>query len=298
MYSESVPLVTQNVHITSEQAEAELCALGSLPVSDAVSLWLQRIRRYPLLSADQELQLSLLAKQGDQEARCLLTNSNLRLVVSIARRYLSKGLSFSDMMQEGNIGLLYAIEKFDPSRGFRFCTYAGHWIRHAITRAIAQQSRSIRLPVYLVEEINSIHKCAAKLSARMGRNATVEELSDEMHMSVDELNEMICLSEEPVSLESPLGSERPLAETLIDRSTDLPASVFEQSELLEELAQAIDNLSERDRLIVVKRYGLDGHRPHTLAEVATELGVSRQRVKQLEQAALDRIRKATESELP
>lgn len=296
MCEEILPAISPEEHYTAEKAEAELCALSSLPVSDAVTMWLQRIRRFPLLTADQELQLTQLAKTGDQEARCLLTNSNLRLVVSIARRYLSKGLSFSDMMQEGNIGLLYAIEKFEPSRGFRFCTYAGYWIRHAITRAIAQQARCIRLPVYLVEEINSLQKCASVLSARLGRRATIDELADEMHMDVDQLNEMICLSEEPVSLERPLGSERPLAETLVDSNIGLPASVYEQSELLEELAHAIDSLSERDQLVIVKRYGLDGNRPHTLAEVAAELGVSRQRVKQLEQAAIDRIRKATESE--
>ncbi len=296
MHDDSVAEEIKTEHFTSEQAEAELCALGSLPVSDAVSLWLQRIRRYPLLSAEQELQLSLLAKQGDQEARCLLVNSNLRLVVSIARRYLSKGLSFSDLMQEGNVGLLYAITKFEPSRGFRFCTYAGHWIRHAVTRAIAQQARSIRLPVYLVEEINSVQKCSSILSAQLGRQATSEELANEMHMGVTELNEMLCLSEEPLSLERPFGNERPLSETLIDNNLALPASVFEQSELLEELAHAIDSLSDRDRLIVVKRYGLDGYRPHTLAEVASELGISRQRVKQLEQAALDKIRLATEGE--
>jgi len=296
MCEQHLPEETSTEHYTSERAEAELCALGSLPVSDAVSLWLQRIRRYPLLSAEQELQLSLLAKQGDQEARCLLVNSNLRLVVSIARRYLSKGLSFSDLMQEGNIGLIYAITKFEPSRGFRFCTYAGYWIRHAVTRAIAQQARSIRLPVYLVEEINSVQRCSSKLSALLGRQATVDEVAHEMNMGVAELNEMLCLSEEPVSLERPFGNERPLAETLVDHNLALPASVYEQSELLEELAHAIDSLSDRDRLIVIKRYGLDGNRPHTLAEVASELGISRQRVKQLEQAALDKIRLATEGE--
>ena len=281
---------------TAEHAEAELRALSNLPVSDVVSSWLLQIRRFPLLSAEQELQLIELAQAGDQEARCLLTNSNLRLVVSIARRYLCKGLSLSDMLQEGNIGLIYSIEKFDPSRGCRFCTYAAHWIRHAITRAIAQQSRSIRLPVYLVEEINAVHKCASALSARLGRKASVDELANEMNLEVDHVNSLLCLSEDPVSLENPVGRERPLTETLVDSNIEPPASVFEQGERVEELAQAIDNLPPRDRLIIVKRYGLDGDRPHTLAEVASELKVTRQRVKQLEQAILEKLRKVTDAD--
>lgn len=281
---------------TAEQAEAELCALSSLPVSDVVSSWLLQIRRFPLLSAEQELQLIELAQTGDHEARCLLTNSNLRLVVSIARRYLCKGLSFSDMLQEGNMGLIYSIEKFDPSRGCRFCTYAAHWIRHAITRAIAQQSRSIRLPVYLVEEINAVHKCASALSARLGRKANVDELADAMGLEIDHINSLLCLSEDPISLESPMGRERPLTETLVDSNIEAPANVFEQGERVEELAQAIDNLPPRDRLIIVKRYGLDGDRPHTLAEVASELKVTRQRVKQLEQAIIEKLRKVTDAD--
>ncbi len=264
---------------------------------DPVRMYLREIGKVPLLTQEEEQELAKRIAQGDQEAAKQMTEANLRLVVSIAKRYVGRGMQLLDLIQEGNLGLLKAVEKYDFTKGFKFSTYATWWVRQAITRALADQARTIRIPVHMVETMNKLTQCSRKLQQELGREPTVEELSKAMRMTPERINEIRQMCMEPVSLESPVGEEDDshLGDFIEDNTGAQPADAVSQAMLRQQLMEILDTLSEREAKVLRLRYGLDDGRPRTLEEVGKEFNVTRERVRQIEAKALRKIRNPNRS---
>ena len=269
----------------------------NIPTDDPVRMYFKEIGKVPLLSAEEERDLAIRIEQGDEEAKKKLCESNLRLVVSIARRYLNRGLSFLDLIQEGNLGLIKAVEKFDYTKGYKFSTYATWWIRQAITRSIADQARTIRIPVHMVETINKLIRISRQLLQEYGREPTSEEIAREMGITVETVREIKKISQDPVSLETPIGEEEDshLGDFIPDEDIPSPVDAAAYSMLQKQLREVLDTLSEREKKVLILRFGLDDGRPRTLEEVGKEFNVTRERIRQIEAKALRKLRHPSRS---
>lgn len=269
----------------------------NIPTDDPVRMYFKEIGKVPLLTADEERELAIRIEQGDEEAKKKLCESNLRLVVSIARRYLNRGLSFLDLIQEGNLGLIKAVEKFDYTKGYKFSTYATWWIRQAITRSIADQARTIRIPVHMVETINKLIRISRQLLQEYGREPTSEEIAREMGITVEKVREIKKISQDPVSLETPIGEEEDshLGDFIPDEDIPSPVDAAAYSMLQKQLREVLDTLSEREKKVLILRFGLDDGRPRTLEEVGREFNVTRERIRQIEAKALRKLRHPSRS---
>ena len=271
--------------------EHELSAEG-VALDDPVKAYLKEIGQVPLLSAEEEQTLARAARAGDADARRRLSEANLRLVVSVAKRYAGRGLPFLDLIQEGNLGLMKAAEKFEPDRGFKFSTYATWWIRQSITRAIADQGRIIRIPVHLVEHINRVRKTAGELLRKNGREPTAEEIAVRLEMEPDRVRELLQLAQEPVSLETPVGEEEDahLEDFIQDEEAGIPVDEAGRQLLRRELMSVLKSLTPREERVITLRFGLDDGRPRTLEELGKEFNVTRERIRQIEAKALRKLR--------
>ena len=271
--------------------EHELSAEG-VALDDPVKAYLKEIGQVPLLSAEEEQTLARAARAGDADARRRLSEANLRLVVSVAKRYAGRGLPFLDLIQEGNLGLMKAAEKFEPDRGFKFSTYATWWIRQSITRAIADQGRTIRIPVHLVEHINRVRKTAGELLRKNGREPTAEEIAVRLEMEPDRVRELLQLAQEPVSLETPVGEEEDahLEDFIQDEEARIPVDEAGRQLLRRELMSVLKSLTPREERVITLRFGLDDGRPRTLEELGKEFNVTRERIRQIEAKALRKLR--------
>ena len=271
--------------------EHELSAEG-VALDDPVKAYLKEIGQVPLLSAEEEQTLARAARAGDADALRRLSEANLRLVVSVAKRYAGRGLPFLDLIQEGNLGLMKAAEKFEPDRGFKFSTYATWWIRQSITRAIADQGRTIRIPVHLVEHINRVRKTAGELLRKNGREPTAEEIAVRLEMEPDRVRELLQLAQEPVSLETPVGEEEDahLEDFIQDEEAGLPVDEAGRQLLRRELMSVLKSLTPREERVITLRFGLDDGRPRTLEELGKEFNVTRERIRQIEAKALRKLR--------
>ncbi|ADM70989.1 RNA polymerase sigma factor RpoD [Paenibacillus sp. SEL3] len=268
-----------------------------IKINDPVRMYLKEIGRVPLLSADDEVELAKRINNGDEEAKRRLAEANLRLVVSIAKRYVGRGMLFLDLIQEGNMGLIKAVEKFDYEKGFKFSTYATWWIRQAITRAIADQARTIRIPVHMVETINKLIRVSRQLLQELGREPTPEEVAAEMELSVEKVREIMKIAQEPVSLETPIGEEDDshLGDFIEDQEALAPADAAAYELLKEQLEDVLDTLTEREENVLRLRFGLDDGRTRTLEEVGKVFGVTRERIRQIEAKALRKLRHPSRS---
>lgn len=268
-----------------------------IKINDPVRMYLKEIGRVPLLSADDEVELAMRIKNGDEDAKRRLAEANLRLVVSIAKRYVGRGMLFLDLIQEGNMGLIKAVEKFDHNKGFKFSTYATWWIRQAITRAIADQARTIRIPVHMVETINKLIRVSRQLLQELGREPTPEEIAAEMELSVEKVREIMKIAQEPVSLETPIGEEDDshLGDFIEDQEALAPADAAAYELLKEQLEDVLDTLTEREENVLRLRFGLDDGRTRTLEEVGKVFGVTRERIRQIEAKALRKLRHPSRS---
>ncbi len=264
---------------------------------DPVKFYLKEIGRVPLLTPDEEIDLAVRMAEGDEKAKKRLSEANLRLVVSIAKRYVGRGMHFLDLIQEGNLGLIKAVEKFDYTKGFKFSTYATWWIRQAITRAIADQARTIRIPVHMVETINKVKKVSSQLLHRNGHEPTAEEISEEMGVSVDKVREILRVAQEPVSLETPIGEEEDshLGDFIPDEDAPVPAEAAYHTLLREQLGDVLNTLTPREEKVLRLRFGLEDGRPRTLEEVGKEFNVTRERIRQIEAKALRKLRHPSRS---
>ena len=271
--------------------EHELSAEG-VALDDPVKAYLKEIGQVPLLSAEEEQTLARAARAGDADARRRLSETNLRLVVSVAKRYAGRGLPFLDLIQEGNLGLMKAAEKFEPDRGFKFSTYATWWIRQSITRAIADQGRTSRIPVHLVEHINRVRKTAGELLRKNGREPTAEEIAVRLEMEPDRVRELLQLAQEPVSLETPVGEEEDahLEDFIQDEEAGIPVDEAGRQLLRRELMSVLKSLTPREERVITLRFGLDDGRPRTLEELGKEFNVTRERIRQIEAKALRKLR--------
>ncbi|HHW94715.1 MAG TPA: RNA polymerase sigma factor RpoD [Mogibacterium sp.] len=278
--------------------EIEVSAASkSIPTDDPVRMYFKEIGKVPLLTSEEERELAIRIEQGDEEAKNKLCESNLRLVVSIARRYLNRGLSFLDLIQEGNLGLIKAVEKFDYTKGYKFSTYATWWIRQAITRSIADQARTIRIPVHMVETINKLIRISRQLLQEYGREPTSEEIAKEMGITVEKVREIKKISQDPVSLETPIGEEEDshLGDFIPDEDIPSPVDTAAYSMLQKQLREVLETLSEREKKVLILRFGLDDGRPRTLEEVGKEFSVTRERIRQIESKALRKLRHPSRS---
>ena len=268
---------------------------GSL--DDPVRMYLKEIGKVPLLSAEREIELAQRTEEGDEEAKKELAEANLRLVVSIAKRYVGRGMLFLDLIQEGNLGLIKAVEKFDYHKGYKFSTYATWWIRQAITRAIADQARTIRIPVHMVETINKLIRVSRQLLQELGREPLPEEIAKEMDMPVERVREILKISQEPVSLETPIGEEEDshLGDFIQDDNVPVPAEAAAQTLLKEQLDEVLDTLTEREQKVLRLRFGMNDGRARTLEEVGREFDVTRERIRQIEAKALRKLRHPSRS---
>jgi len=260
--------------------------------NDSIRLYLCEIGKVPLLSGKEEIDLAQRIKKGDQTAKTKLAEANLRLVVSIAKKYIGRGLSFLDLIQEGNMGLFRAVEKFDPDRGFKFSTYATWWIRQAITRAIADQARTIRIPVHMVETINKLTHAQRRLVQELGREPLIEELASEMDMDIKKVKHILKISQDIVSLEAPVGSEEDskLGDFIQDDEGVSPSEAANRQLIKENIREMLKYLSHREQKIIVMRFGLDGGKQHTLEEVGQAFGVTRERIRQIEAKVLQKLK--------
>ncbi|MDR1884839.1 MAG: RNA polymerase sigma factor RpoD [Synergistaceae bacterium] len=272
-------------------------SLEELPLSDPVRMYLREIGKISLLTADEEVELAKGVEAGDTTAKAHLVDANLRLVVSIAKKYIGRGMLFLDLIQEGNLGLIRAVEKFDYQKGFKFSTYATWWIRQAITRAIADQARTIRIPVHMVETINKLIRISRQLVQRLGREPTAEEIAVEMEISSDRVEEIQRIAQEPVSLETPIGEEEDsqLGDFLEDKEMPNPEEVAASMILREQLEEMLADLSEREREVLRLRFGLEDGHAHTLEDVGKRFGVTRERIRQIEAKALRKLRHPSRS---
>lgn len=275
----------------------DLSVPPGVKINDPVRMYLKEIGRVALLSAEEEIELAKRIEQGDQEAKSRLAEANLRLVVSIAKRYVGRGMLFLDLIQEGNMGLLKAVEKFDYRKGFKFSTYATWWIRQAITRAIADQARTIRIPVHMVETINKLIRVSRQLLQELGREPTPEEIAAEMNLSTEKVREIMKIAQDPVSLETPIGEEDDshLGDFIPDDEAQAPADAAAYELLKEQLKDVLDTLSEREENVLRLRFGLDDGRTRTLEEVGKVFGVTRERIRQIEAKALRKLRHPSRS---
>ena len=275
----------------------DLSIPDGISIEDPVRMYLKEIGKVPLLSAEEEIELAKRMENGDQEAKKRLAEANLRLVVSIAKRYVGRGMLFLDLIQEGNLGLIKAVEKFDYRKGYKFSTYATWWIRQAITRAIADQARTIRIPVHMVETINKLIRVSRQLLQELGREPTPEEISEEMGMPVDRVREILKISQEPVSLETPIGEEEDshLGDFIQDDNVPIPAEAASFTLLREQLVEVLGTLTEREQKVLRLRFGLDDGRARTLEEVGKEFNVTRERIRQIEAKALRKLRHPSRS---
>ena len=275
----------------------DLSVPDGVSIEDPVRMYLKEIGKVPLLSAEEEIELAKKMEQGDEEAKKRLAEANLRLVVSIAKRYVGRGMLFLDLIQEGNLGLIKAVEKFDYRKGYKFSTYATWWIRQAITRAIADQARTIRIPVHMVETINKLIRVSRQLLQELGREPTPEEIAKEMNMPVERVREILKISQEPVSLETPIGEEEDshLGDFIQDDNVPVPADAAAFSLLKEQLAEVLGTLTEREQKVLRLRFGLDDGRARTLEEVGKEFNVTRERIRQIEAKALRKLRHPSRS---
>ncbi len=275
----------------------DLTIPDGISLEDPVRMYLKEIGKVPLLSADEEIELAQRMELGDQEAKKRLAEANLRLVVSIAKRYVGRGMLFLDLIQEGNLGLIKAVEKFDYRKGYKFSTYATWWIRQAITRAIADQARTIRIPVHMVETINKLIRVSRQLLQELGREPTPEEIAEEMNMPVDRVREILKISQEPVSMETPIGEEEDshLGDFIEDDKVPVPADAAAFTLLKEQLVEVLGTLTEREQKVLRLRFGLDDGRARTLEEVGKEFNVTRERIRQIEAKALRKLRHPSRS---
>ena len=267
-------------------------AAEGINIDDPVKVYLKEIGRVPLLSADEEINLAVRMAEGDIEARKRLSEANLRLVVSIAKRYVGRGMQFLDLIQEGNLGLIKAVEKFDHTKGFKFSTYATWWIRQAITRAIADQARTIRIPVHMVETINKVKKVSSQLLHKNGHEPSAEEIAAELDMPADKVREIMRVAQEPVSLETPIGEEEDshLGDFIEDVEAPAPAEAASHTLLKEQLSEVLQTLTPREEKVLRLRFGLEDGRSRTLEEVGKEFNVTRERIRQIEAKALRKLR--------
>ena len=283
--------------IASNEEEIDISVPDSISVDDHVRMYLKELGKVPLLSTDDEVELARLMSEGDEAAKKRLTEANLRLVVSIAKRYVGRGMLFLDLIQEGNLGLIKAVEKFDYSKGYKFSTYATWWIRQAITRAIADQARTIRIPVHMVETINKLIRVSRQLLQELGRDPQPEEIAKEMNMSVDKVREIMKIAQEPVSLETPIGEEENshLGDFIPDDDAPAPSELASFMLLKEQLMGVLDTLTSREEKVLRLRFGLDDGRPRTLEEVGKVFNVTRERIRQIEAKALRKLRHPSRS---
>ena len=277
--------------------DIDMSVPDSVSIEDPVRMYLKEIGKVPLLSAEEEVELAQRMEDGDQEAKNKLTEANLRLVVSIAKRYVGRGMLFLDLIQEGNLGLMKAVEKFDYHKGYKFSTYATWWIRQAITRAIADQARTIRIPVHMVETINKLIRVSRQLLQEYGREPTPEEIAAAMGITVDRVHEILKISQEPVSLETPIGEEEDshLGDFLPDENVPVPAEAATFTLLKEQLHEVLDTLTEREQRVLILRFGLEDGKARTLEEVGKEFNVTRERIRQIEAKALRKLRHPSRS---
>ena len=275
----------------------DLSVPDGVSIEDPVRMYLKEIGKVPLLSADEEIELAQRMEDGDEDAKKRLAEANLRLVVSIAKRYVGRGMLFLDLIQEGNLGLIKAVEKFDYRKGYKFSTYATWWIRQAITRAIADQARTIRIPVHMVETINKLIRVSRQLLQELGREPSPEEIAEEMNMPVERVREILKISQEPVSLETPIGEEEDshLGDFIQDDNVPVPADAAAFSLLKEQLNEVLSTLTEREQKVLRLRFGLDDGRARTLEEVGKEFNVTRERIRQIEAKALRKLRHPSRS---
>ena len=270
-------------------------AAGNIPRSelDATQLYLKEIEFSPLLTPDEEVHYGRLARKGDESARRKMIVCNLRLVVKIARRYLNRGLSLLDLIEEGNLGLMRAVEKFDPEKGFRFSTYATWWIRQTIERALMNQTRTIRLPIHVIKELNSFLRGMRELTQKLGRDPTVEETAEYLGKDSEQIQKYLDLSEKVTSLDVPISSENnhSVLESVVDESVELPDKMLQDSDIARLVDQWLDELDDNQKEVIVRRFGLHGYEAATLEEVGNELGVTRERVRQIQMEALRRLRR-------
>ncbi len=280
-----------------DMEKIDLSVPDGISIEDPVRMYLKEIGKVPLLSADEEVELAKRMAEGDEDAKKRLAEANLRLVVSIAKRYVGRGMLFLDLIQEGNLGLIKAVEKFDYHKGFKFSTYATWWIRQAITRAIADQARTIRIPVHMVETINKLIRVSRQLLQELGREPTPEEIAAELDMPVERVREILKISQEPVSLETPIGEEEDshLGDFIQDDNVPVPAEAAAQTLLKEQLDEVLDTLTEREQKVLRLRFGMNDGRARTLEEVGKEFDVTRERIRQIEAKALRKLRHPSRS---
>ena len=281
---------------TVDDFETALSAEG-VAIDDPVKVYLKEIGRVPLLTPEEEIDLAIRIENGDEKAKQRLSEANLRLVVSIAKRYVGRGMQFLDLIQEGNLGLIKAVEKFDYTKGFKFSTYATWWIRQAITRAIADQARTIRIPVHMVETINKVKKVSSQLLHKNGHEPTADEIAAELDMPVDKVREIMRVAQEPVSLETPIGEEEDshLGDFIPDEDAPVPSEAAFHTLLKEQLSGVLKSLTPREEKVLRLRFGLEDGRPRTLEEVGKEFNVTRERIRQIEAKALRKLRHPSRS---
>lgn len=294
---DDVPLPEPDDIVETEETEIDLSIPEGVSIDDPVRMYLKEIGKVPLLTSEEEIELAKRMEQGDELAKKRLAEANLRLVVSIAKRYVGRGMLFLDLIQEGNLGLIKAVEKFDFRKGFKFSTYATWWIRQAITRAIADQARTIRIPVHMVETINKLIRVSRQLLQELGRDPTPEEIAKEMGLSEEKVRDIMKISQEPVSLETPIGEEEDshLGDFIPDDEAPAPAESAAFTLLKEQLIDVLDTLTPREEKVLRLRFGLDDGRARTLEEVGREFNVTRERIRQIEAKALRKLRHPSRS---
>ena len=280
-----------------DEDDESLLSVDGINIDDPVQVYLKEIGRVPLLTPEEEVELAERMAKGDPAARKRLSEANLRLVVSIAKRYVGRGMQFLDLIQEGNLGLIKAVEKFDHTKGFKFSTYATWWIRQAITRAIADQARTIRIPVHMVETINKVKKVSSQLLHKNGHDPSAEEIAEELDMPIDKVREIMRVAQEPVSLETPIGEEEDshLGDFIEDSDAPAPADAASHTLLKEQLEDVLSTLTPREKKVLELRFGLEDGRNRTLEEVGKEFNVTRERIRQIEAKALRKLRHPSRS---
>lgn len=295
----SVDLSDIEIVASKSSSKSDEIAAERVAIDDPVKVYLKEIGRVPLLSPEEEIDLAIKIADGNTEAKKRLCQANLRLVVSIAKRYLGRGMLFLDLIQEGNLGLLKAVDKFDYTKGFKFSTYATWWIRQAITRAIADQGRTIRIPVHMVETINKVKKVSSQLLHQNGHEPTADEIASEIDMPVDKVRDIMRVAQEPVSLETPIGEEEDshLGDFIPDDDAPAPADAASHTLLREQLNEVLDTLTPREEKVLRLRFGLEDGRSRTLEEVGKEFNVTRERIRQIEAKALRKLRHPSRSKI-